>query len=281
MLQSPKSGDNILAWAKNATKEINSNTIHNGIGIKVLRTPQGTNISVQPSAKGKGSSPSTRMPFDCSLIEQTEDSLACEVHILKGSLFYGSGHSLVEIQPTGVVANDYWDLSITVSEDLMLGIACTYDSESESTFPESFTVTSIPLDADLMTAQGLQYYPLVRFIKIGPNQEYGGPFIFSIQVPVEGSGSEEGAKDTYYAIQCYHGDLVFDNNDYSPWVGEVMSGSNGSYIVYGRDSSGESVRGSVNIVELAGCATIPYGSRIIVHRIMTESLAAGSMSSGS
>jgi hypothetical protein len=280
MLQSPKSGDNILTWAKNATKEINSNTIHNGIGIKVLRTPQGTNISVQPSAKGKGSSPSTRMPFDCSLIEQTEDSLACEVHILKGSLFYGSGHSLVEIQPTGVVANDYWDLSITVSEDLMLGIACTYDSESESTFPESFTVTSIPLDADLMTAQGLQYYPLVRFIKIGPNQEYGGPFIFSIQVPSEGSGSE-GAKDTYYAIQCYHGDLVFDNNDYSPWVGEVASGSNGSYLVHGVDGSGQYVNGTVNIVEIAGCATLPYGSRIIVHRIMTESLAAGSMSSGS
>lgn len=280
MLQSPKSGDNILTWAKNATKEINSNIIHNGIGIKVLRTPQGTNISVQPSAKGKGSSPVHWMPFDCSLQEQTEDSLACEVHILKGSLFYGSGHNLVEIQPTGVVANDYWDLNITVSEDLMLGIACSYDSESESTFPESFTVAPIPLDADLMTAQGLQYYPLVRFIKIGPNQEYGGPSIFSIQVPVEGSGSE-GAKDTYYAIQCYHGDLVFDNNDYSPWVGEVMSGSNGSYIVYGTDSAGESIRSSVNIVELAGCATIPYGSRIVVHRIMAESLAAGSMSSGS
>ena len=282
MLQVPNNGENILNWARHATREINSNIIHNGIGVKVTRSPQGTNLIVEPRGKGGGGTSISRMPFDCHLVEQAEDSLACEVHILKGSLFYGSGHSLVEIQPTGVVANDYWDLSISVSEDLMLGIACSYDSESESTFPESFTVAPIPLDADLMTAQGLQYYPLVRFIKIGPNQEYNGPYIWSIQVTSEETGPEgEELKDTYYAIQCYHGDLVFDNNDYSPWVGEVMSGSNGSYIVYGTDSAGESVRGSVNIVELAGCATIPYGSRIIVHRIMTESLAAGSMSSGS
>ena len=67
MLQSPKSGDNILAWAKNATKEINSNTIHNGIGIKVLRTPQGTNISVQPSTKVKSKTDLPVMPFDVRL----------------------------------------------------------------------------------------------------------------------------------------------------------------------------------------------------------------------
>lgn len=281
MLQSPKSGDNILAWAKNATKEINSNTIHNGIGIKVLRTPQGTNISVQPSAKGKGSSPVHFMPFDCTLVEQTEDSLACEVHILKGRLFYGSSNSLVEIQSTGVVADDYWDLNISVSDGLMLGVVCSYDSYSSSSLPETFSVGEIPDDADLMTAQGLQYYPLVKFIKIGPNQEYGGPSIFSIQVPVEGSGTQSGDKDTYYAIQCYHGDIVFDNNDYSPWIGEVGTGSNGSYPVHGVDGSGQSANGTVNIVEIAGCATLPYGSRIIVHRIMTESLDAGSTSSSS
>ena len=279
MLKSPKSGDNVLAWAKDATKEINSNIVHNGIGIKVLRTPQGTNISVQPSVKGKGSSPSTRMPFDCSLIEQTEDSTAIEVHILKGSLFYGSGNDLVEIQPMGVIANDYWDLSLSVTDGLMVGVVCSYDSYSDVSIPEYFTVGTIPDGAELMNAQGLQYYPLVKFIKIGPQQEYGGPFIFSFQVPV--AQSQTGEKDTYYAIQCYHGDIVFDNNDYSPWVGEVGNGSNGSFIVYGVDGSGQSVSGTVNVVELAGCATLPYGSRIIVHRIMVENLPAGQTQSGS
>lgn len=67
MLQSPKSGDNILTWARNATKEINSNTIHNGIGIKVLRTPQGTNISVQPSKTKSGTTDLPVMPFDVRL----------------------------------------------------------------------------------------------------------------------------------------------------------------------------------------------------------------------
>ena len=277
MLQSPKSGDNILAWAKNATKEINSNTIHNGIGIKVLRTPQGTNISVQPSAKGKGSSPIHWMPFDCSLQEQEEDSLSCQVHILKGSLFYGAGNSLVEVQPTDLVGDDYWDLSISVADGLMLGVVCSYDDYSDVSVPESFTVDSIPDDADLMTAQGLQYYPLVRFIKIGPNQEYGGPSIFSIQVTSEETGPNgEELKDTYYAIQCYHGDIVFDNNDYSPWVGQIASGGNGSFAVTPVDGSSQNTR-NIDVVEIAGCATLPYGSRVIVHRILVESLDAGSL----
>ncbi len=130
MLQSPKSGDNILAWAKNATKEINSNTIHNGIGIKVLRTPQGTNISVQPSAKSKGSSPSTRMPFDVLLGEPVmngqQESNSRIVRIMtcgqESNILYTIGKQTKRIRP--------WNYD-TYEKELTVPLPSLPDEEEE------------------------------------------------------------------------------------------------------------------------------------------------------
>ena len=279
MLSTPREGQNILRWAKEATREINSNHIQNGLGIKVTRTPNGTNLIVaENKSKLQGK---TTMPFDCMLVEQTEKSSAVEVHILNGNLYYGTGNGLVKIQQTGLVGVDYWDLSISVTDGLTLGIVCNYDSESEDTsVPDSFSVGEIPPTPDSsgidygsgtkwMDAQGLHYYPLVKFVKFTAGQTYDGPYAFSIGVTGEG---EE--PDIYYAVQCYHGDIVFDNNDYSPWIGEVQSGGHGTYAVRNVDGSGQNAD-VIHVVEQAECTTLPYGSRVIVHRIMTESLSSG------
>jgi hypothetical protein len=135
-----------------------------------------------------------------------------------------------------------------------------------------------------MDANGLHCFPLVRFKKVGPEHDYDGPYIFSIRVTSDDdgtSGTEEEQKyDTYYAIQSHHGDVLFDNNDCAAWVGEVRSGGNGTFSVGAADSSGTDAN-VIHVVEIAGCATLPYGSRVIVHRITTESLASGNMQSGS
>lgn len=279
MLYTPKEGQNILRWAKEATKEINSNHIQNGIGVKVTRTTNGTNLIVHPGDKSKPSK-GIKMPFDCQLIEHEADSLAIEVHVLCGKLFYAVENGMVEIPPENLIGEDFWDLGLTLADNLTIGISCNYDPEAETIVPDSFTVSEIPSDPseEWLTANGLHCYPLVRFTKVGPNQEYEGPFIFSIQVPHDGEGggseSEEPEFDTYYAIQSHHGDVLFDNNDCAAWIGEVRSGSNGTFAVSTVDSSGTHAD-TIHAVELAGSSTFPYGSRVIVHRITTESLASG------
>ena len=282
MLYTPASGQNILRWAKEATKEINSNRIQNGLGVLVTRTPNGTNLVVHPGKGGKGAA-ATSMPFDCQLVEHEADSLAFEVHVLCGKLFYAIENGVVEVPPEDLIGEGYWDLNLTLADNLTIGIQCTYDSESETQIPESFTVGEIPYDPynaqdGWLDANGLHCFPLVRFIKIGPEQEYNGPYIFSIRVPSDDEGSsgaeEEQKFDTYYAIQSHHGDVYFDNNDCAAWIGEVRNGSNGSYYVVTVDGSGTE-SSVIHAVELAGSSTFPYGSRVIVHRIMTESLASG------
>lgn len=65
MLQVPNNGDNILNWARQATREINSNILHNGVGIRVLRSPQGTNLSITSVKKTTSAvDGSFNMPFD-------------------------------------------------------------------------------------------------------------------------------------------------------------------------------------------------------------------------
>lgn len=74
MLQVPNNGENILNWARRATKEINSNIIHNGIGIRVLRSPQGTNLSLTSGKKTTSAVDSGFiMPFDVLLGEEVLD----------------------------------------------------------------------------------------------------------------------------------------------------------------------------------------------------------------
>ena len=284
MLQVPNNGDNSLNWARQATKEINSNIIHNGIGVRVLRSPQGTNISLTSVKKTTSAIDGSTMPFDCTLVEHEEGSLSAEVHVLCGKLFYAIENGVVEIPPEDLIGEDYWDLNLTLADNLAIGIQCTYDSESETQIPESFTVGEIPYDPynaqdGWLDADGIHYFPLVRFIKVGSEQEYNGPYIFSIKVPSEDEGSsgteeEEQKFDTYYAIQSHHGDVYFDNNDCAAWIGEVRNGSNGSFYVVTVDGSGTNST-TIHAVELAGSCTFPYGSRVIVHRIMTESLASG------
>lgn len=283
MLYTPASGQNILRWAKEATREINSNRIQNGLGVLVTRTPNGTNLVVHPGKGGKGAT-ATSMPFDCQLVEHEADSLAFTVHVLCGKLFYAIANGVMEIPPADLIGEDYWNLDLTLTDNLTIGIQCNYDEEDDETnIPESFTVSEIPYDPydtqdGWLDANGLHYFPLVRFIKFGPEQEYEGPYIFSIQVPHdgEGQGTEEQEFDTYYAIQSHHGDVYFDNNDCAAWIGEVRSGSNGTFAVSIADSSGTDAD-TIHAVELAGSCTFPYGSRVIVHRILTESLASGDM----
>ena len=284
MLAAPQSGERILSWAQQATKEINSNIVHNGIGIKVTRGPNGTNISTTGNNIRPSVTKRQTMPFDCQLIEHEDDSLAIEVHVLCGKLFYAIENGVVEIPPEDLIGEDYWDLNLTLADNLTIGIQCTYDSESETQIPESFTVGEIPYDPynaqdGWLDADGIHCFPLVRFIKVGSEQEYNGPYIFSIKVPSEDEGSsgteeEEQKFDTYYAIQSHHGDVYFDNNDCAAWIGEVRNGSNGSFYVVTVDGSGTNST-MIHAVELAGSCTFPYGSRVIVHRIMTESLASG------
>lgn len=280
MLSAPQSGERILSWAQQATKEINSNIVHNGIGIKVTRGPNGTNISttggtISPSV------PRTKMPFDASLKERTGDSASIVLRVLIGDLFYGLGHSWTKVEQSNL-NGDYWDVSLTVANETYVGIICEYDDEDGGTPPTSFYVGEIPApeggsesSETWVDSKGLCYYPLVKFVQGG--DDYKGPYIFSVTV------TEDNEEKTFYAIQSHHGDVFFGLGRGDYFIGEVRSGSHGRYAVNIVDGSGEGSSGEtvwIDIVELANAATFPTGSRIIGHPIYSIMYGSGSISIG-
>ena len=278
MLAVPQSGNNILTWARQATKEINSNIIQNGIGVKVNRTLNGTNLVVQPGDKSKPSNARLFMPFDALLHYQTEKSSAIVVRVLTGNLYYGLGNYWSEI-PQANLTGDYWDVSVSVADGLTLGIICDYSSSSSGEGPESFHVGIIPSLEEASSSgyqdawvdnEGLHYYPLVRFVD-GTNG-YDGPYVFSVTV-------EDGQTEKkFYAVQCYHGDVFFDFNGAQPFVAEIVSGENGRYSINVVGGTGVG-SGWIDVVEIATAATFPSGSRVIAHPIFVTSLASGSTQS--
>lgn len=277
MLSAPQSGERILSWAQQATKEINSNIVHNGIGIKVTRGPNGTNISttggsIPPSV------PRTKMPFDALFQDQTDKSRAIVVRVLTGNLYYGLGNYWSEIPQTGLIG-DYWDVSVSVADGLTLGIICEYSSSASGEGPIGFHVGIIPSLEEASSSgyqdawvdnEGLHYYPLVRFVD-GTNG-YDGPYVFSVTV-------EDGqTEEKFYAVQCHHGDVFFDFNDAQPFVAEIVSGSNGRYSINVVGGTGVGSNW-IDVVEIATAATFPSGSRVIAHPIYMTSLASGSTQS--
>lgn len=173
MLQSPKSGDNILAWARNATKEINSNIIHNGIGIKVLRTPQGTNISVQPSTKAKsGTTDLPVMPFDVRV---------------DGDAQISDGETGQPVQAVACIVSTCGPQSNVI---YTIGANTRFIPFYHDEYEETVTVA-------LPTSVGGRIFIVVEFVYGAQDEDSGS-----------GSGSDESNNDwpTQYIIQTYEFD---------------------------------------------------------------------------
>lgn len=273
MLTYPKNGDNVLKWAREATREINSNHIQNGIGVKVTRTPNGTNLIVK-SENATTSGSISKMPFDGSLSEHTGDSSSAVIKVLKGSLFYVLAGEVAEV-PHANLTDDYWNVSVTLYDGLTIGIVCDYSSNAGGTGPVSFHVDVIPNASTTDTAwtgpNGLLYYPLIRFVD--GTTGYDGPSIFSV------SYSSGGTSTTLYAVQCHHGDVVYyHNNDY-PYVARITASGDGGRYSVSPVSETASSSSYVYVVEIAGTATIPVNSRVVAHTVYSEILGSGSTSS--
>lgn len=120
MLQVPNNGENILNWARKATKEINSNIIHNGIGIRVLRSPQGTNISITSVKKTTSTDGGYNMPFDVlpgeAVKQGDEETSQRVVKIMtcghESNILYTIGSQTKRIRPLNY---DTYEKELTVS----------------------------------------------------------------------------------------------------------------------------------------------------------------------
>lgn len=279
MLQSPKSGDNILAWAKNATKEINSNTIHNGIGIKVLRTPQGTNISVQPSAKRKGSSPAHEMPFDVNFKEFNENDNKIYVEVKYGDVYYNLGTLTTKVTPLKDVHKEVYSFGLEEGESegdnmILLGLTFNYSDSEDGMFPEtwSFDVVSDSEDEAYSDLTGVKYFPLFLVIvhAIPEGTEVEDTFDPS-EYPVAWQTTvNDGTGDKLIVgIQLYHGDVHVTYSVGAPVIAEISGESSaGSYTASAMDfnqETGTTGEFTIQVCELAYTDSLPAGSRVIAH----------------
>lgn len=221
MLKLPSNGENILNWARQATKEINSNIVHNGIGIKVVRSPQGTNISVKPSEKGGGAVASSwNMPFDVILGPAIEDqhgqvSNARQIRIMTNgaepTLLYTVSQVTKRINPLN---HSTYEVDMTIplpalpdpessgtEEDPNTGLVyivvkLEYSDGEEDTFDQLFPIdytfdTTGDLDAeDIISDQdGFQKIPIayIQAVRsLEPEEEGEG----------EGDGGDSGEGDS-------------------------------------------------------------------------------------
>lgn len=278
-LDEPKGGDKVSATTiRNLVKSVKSLQPTVGWGMRISKTPMGVMYELDKSVIQRVSK--TKMPFDASLKEQTQDSANIVVTILSGNLYYGVGSFWCEVERDGMTG-DGWNVSVSLSDGVTIGIVTEYESsETNLAAPENFHVDVIPSNMTgndsgaWVDAQGLHYYPLVRFVD--GTAGYEGPYIFSVNASVD------GAIKTFYAVQSHHGDVFFEFNDSTPFVARISSGSGGRYSISVQDGSGQWVNyGYVDIVELSGAATFPSGSRIICQPIYTIAYGSGSTSSSS
>lgn len=279
MLQSPKSGDNILAWAKNATKEINSNTIHNGIGIKVLRTPQGTNISVQPSTKGKGSLPAREMPFDVRFKEFNENDNKVYVEVKYGDVYYNLGTLTTKVTPLKDVHKEVYSFGLDEGEAegdtiILLGLTFNYSDSEDSMFPETWNFGVIPDSKDEAYSDftGVKYFPLflviVHTLPTDPEEEdtfEASEYPVAWQTTVnDGTGDK-----LVVGIQLYHGDVHISYSVGAPVIAEISGESSaGSYSAIAMDfnqETGTIGEFTIQVCELAYTDALPAGSRVIAH----------------
>lgn len=287
MLQSPKSGDNILAWAKNATKEINSNTIHNGIGIKVLRTPQGTNISVQPGGKGGGTAGvASQMPFDVSFDHYDPSSQRVYLKVKHGDLYYNLGPSTTQVAALADMPEEIVSFELDVENEinLILGLQFNYNdsTEGDGTYaPENWTFTALPSigDESYTDLRGIKYYPIFCLKSNNdPEDEEedeggSGGFFTDAEYPVKFSFDVVTSNRTNHilGIQLYHGDIWVSYSDGACFIGEVSSetqiGEFSANILDFGASTGGQTNVRVNALEMAYTDALPAGARVIVHPV--------------
>lgn len=279
MLQSPKSGDNILTWAKNATKEINSNTIHNGIGIKVLRTPQGTNVSVQPSAKGKSSSTAHEMPFDVRFKEFNVNDNKVYVEIKYGDVYYNLGTLTSKVTPLKDVHKEEYSFGLDEGEAegdtiILLGLTFNYSDSEDGMFPETWNFDVVPDSEDEAYSDltGVKYFPLFLVIvhTLPTDPEEKDTFDASDYPVAWQTTVNDGTGDKLIVgIQLYHGDVHVTYSVGAPVIAEISGESSaGSYSASTMDlnqETGTTGEFTIQVCELAYTDALPAGSRVIAH----------------
>lgn len=300
MLQSPKSGDNILTWAKNATKEINSNTIHNGIGIKVLRTPQGTNISVQPTSKTKVKTDLPVMPFDVRLDGDSSTStdgteptpaVTCVVSTCgpQSNVIYTIGANTKFIP----FYHDELEESIGVAlpEDvggrIFIVVEFTYGGDTEtsdSDWPVQYIISTFAFDDDdddpgASISDGLGYrrIPIAYIEKIKDAEEEGEtePEPEPEPLVIEGARTTIFSREdgVFKLVQVHHGNIKlfkqFEGGLSTCRIGEVTGGSSGIFTCDLLTFDGLTEYARVCACDLAMTSNIPIGTRIVAHPIDT------------
>lgn len=280
MLQSPKSGDNILAWARNATKEINSNTIHNGIGIKVLRTPQGTNISVKSGRNVKGSAgDNSEMPFDVNFKEFNENDKKIYVEVKYGDVYYNLGTLTSKITPLKDVHKEVYSFGLDEGEAegdtrILLGLTFNYSDSEDNMFPETWSFDVVPDSKDEAYSDitGVKYFPLFLVIvhALPEGTEVEDTFDAS-EYPVAWQTTvNDGIGDKLVVgIQLYHGDVHVTYSVGAPVIAEISGESSaGSYTASAMDfnqETGTTGDFTIQVCELAYTDALPAGSRVIAH----------------
>lgn len=226
MLTAPKSGDNVLNWAKNATREINSNIIHNGIGVKVTRTPNGTNLVVEGNGKSKSSSGETwSMPFDVkysgmdsSLSGSSSLSATQFFTVLtngaQSNVYYTIGNETQEITPwiTGYEVKLSAELPENVGDKNYFCITFDYEHETDVSAKEFPITYSIETKTDLSGMSddlGYRFLPFAYIQKIDipdPEDEDPEPVIGGAYKTVFSVGEGEAEED-FALVQMYHGNF--------------------------------------------------------------------------
>ena len=280
MLQSPKSGDNILAWARKATKEINSNIIHNGIGIKVLRTPQGTNISVKSGRNVKGSAgDNSEMPFDVNFKEFNENDNKIYVEVKYGDVYYNLGTLTTKVTPLKDVHKEVYSFGLEEGESegdnmILLGLTFNYSDSEDGMFPETWSFDVVPDSEDEAYSDitGVKYFPLFLVIvhTLPEGTEVDDTFDPS-EYPVAWQTTvNDGTGDKLIVgIQLYHGDVHVTYSVGAPVIAEISGESSaGSYTASAMDFNQETGTigdFTIQVCELAYTDALPAGSRVIAH----------------
>ena len=270
-LPDPRAGQPVSAHEiANLSKAVKALQPSVGWGMRIAKTSQGVMYALDKSVVQKAVK--SKMPFDCSLLEQTGDSSAITVKVLPGKFFYGFGGELADIPATRLQGDGCWHVGVTVGNGATIGIVAG-EAEYEG-LPENFWVSTIPSSPSKAESgatkawvdiNGLNYYPILRFVKEADGGSYEGPVAFTVKT----------ADGTYAAVQSHHGDVLYSFSGGEAFVGEVVSGGSGTEygvkIITDPDIEG----GTLYVVELNGESTIPVGSRVIGHKVSCVSLPSG------
>ena len=306
MLTYPKSGDNILKWAKDATREINANHLQNGIGVKVTRGPNGTNLVVLPGDKNKVKG-EWFMPFD--VIDGGETALSgsndrnFEVMTCGGesNILYTIGKESRRIPPWESLYRKGLTVTLPVEEGGKVYFVAVFQYESSESGSESGSGSG----SESGSEEEGDGFPINYIIntegdltdaKICDDDGYKMiPFAYveKLKDPEDDEGSEEeeeepeappidGAYRTmftqneknYALVQMYHGDIHLEMRGTGGLstcsVGTVTGGAGGTFTVWLEQWDGTEDEVRVCACDLACTSMIPNGTKIIAHPIETR-----------